>query len=179
MSLAANTYTTPTSLKAVSPQTALSPSHSDNDDEAIEFDPATGEVQLGGERVVLLSRQQSKLFVILAESYPKPITKRNALNLMYSEDTETGDKTIDIHLCRTRKKLNAAGITNLIAARWGGWVVLTRPVSLPNGFRRTTTNVKFSLTAMNALRELLERCIERPADAPLVDQVWRVLEGHV
>ncbi len=74
----------------------------------IEYDPATREVRVGSELLVLTATEQSILELLLRRS-PAVVQRRSiALHVWDEEADAVGSNTIDVHVARIRAKLASA-----------------------------------------------------------------------
>jgi DNA-binding response OmpR family regulator len=76
----------------------------------LRFDPATREVQLGGERPVLTHTELAILEILMRRS-PAVVERRSiALHVWDEEADALGSNTIDVHLARLRAKLTSGRV---------------------------------------------------------------------
>jgi DNA-binding response OmpR family regulator len=74
----------------------------------IEYDPATREVRVGSEALVLTATEQSILELLMRRS-PAVVQRRSiALHVWDEEADAVGSNTIDVHIARLRAKLASA-----------------------------------------------------------------------
>lgn len=79
------------------------------------IDRARREVTVDGERVDL-TRVELDLLLALAHRVGEPVARRSLLATVLDPEREATERTLDVHVCRLRKKL---GDTALIETVWG------------------------------------------------------------
>ncbi len=84
-----------------------------------------------GDRKMDLSRREYTLLELLFLRRGMVLTKSAFLNHIYAGMEEAGEKTIDVIICRIRKKFEAAGVPRLIDTIWGCGHVLHDPGPSP------------------------------------------------
>ncbi len=94
---------------------------------ALELNPATHEVRLGGQPVPLSAREFALLAALLAR--PGAVLSRAQLEeKLYGWNEEVESNTVDVHLSALRKKLGAGVIRNI---RGVGWMIGTPSTATP------------------------------------------------
>jgi two-component system response regulator MtrA len=81
----------------------------------LRLDLARREVAVDG-RAVELTRVEFELLAALARRVDAPVTRRWLVENVLDPDREGGERTLDVHVSRLRKKLGAGG---LIETVWG------------------------------------------------------------
>ena len=84
------------------------------------------EIRVSGQRMVV-SRREFAVLELLFLKQGVILNKTAFLNHLYSTDDEPEIKTIDVIICRLRKKLAAAGVPTLIDTVWGCGYILREP----------------------------------------------------
>ena len=84
------------------------------------------EVRVRGERL-LVSRREFAVLELLFLKQGTILNKTAFLNHLYCGAEEPEMKTIDVIICRLRKKLAAAGVGTLIDTVWGCGYILREP----------------------------------------------------
>ena len=98
------------------------------------LDLDTHQVSVGGAPVHLTGKEYAVL-ELLVMWRGVVLTKDIFLNHLYGGMNERGMKIIDVFICKLRKKLAAAGVSNLIETVWGCGYILRMPeVSTYPGF---------------------------------------------
>ena len=138
--------------------------------EGIMFNSDMGLI-LDGCAYTTFSRQEAAVFQVLAARFPRVVSKRDLLDIVWEEeDPEIGPRALDVKICRMRRRLKQAGIRECIATVYARGVQLTVPVELVPAPPKQR-EVVFTGPGITHLRELLRRCGDRPADAELAEQV--------
>jgi two-component system cell cycle response regulator CtrA len=91
-----------------------------------ELDMARRELRVHGRRV-LVSRREFGVLELLFLKQGVVLTKTAFLNHLYCGADEPELKTIDVIICRLRKKLAIAGVPTLIDTVWGCGYILRDP----------------------------------------------------
>jgi len=89
------------------------------------------EVRVHGEKLPV-SRREFAVLELLFLKHGVILNKTAFLNHLYCGTEEPEMKTIDVIICRLRKKLTAAGVPTLIDTVWGCGYILREPVQMPN-----------------------------------------------
>ena len=76
---------------------------------------------------MVVSRREFAVLELLFLKQGVILNKTAFLNHLYSTDDEPEIKTIDVIICRLRKKLAAAGVPTLIDTVWGCGYILREP----------------------------------------------------
>jgi two-component system cell cycle response regulator CtrA len=87
------------------------------------------EVRVRGERLVILRREFSVLELLFLKQ-GTILNKTAFLNHLYCGADEPDMKTIDVIICRLRKKLAVAGVPTLVDTVWGCGYILREPPML-------------------------------------------------
>jgi two-component system cell cycle response regulator CtrA len=87
------------------------------------------EVRVSGQRLVV-SRREFAVLELLFLKQGSILNKIAFLNHLYCGSDEPEMKTIDVIICRLRKKLAAAGVPTLIDTVWGSGYILREPLSI-------------------------------------------------
>ncbi len=87
------------------------------------------EVQVRGQRLVV-SRREFAVLELLFLKQGTILNKTAFLNHLYCGTEEPEMKTIDVIICRLRKKLAAAGVPTLVDTVWGCGYILREPSPL-------------------------------------------------
>jgi two-component system cell cycle response regulator CtrA len=90
----------------------------------------TRDVRVDGTRLAL-SRREYGVLELLFLKQGTILTKGYFLNHLYTGTDEPEMKTIDVIVCRLRKKLAAAGVPTLIDTVWGSGYILRDPPATP------------------------------------------------
>jgi len=90
----------------------------------------TRDVRVDGTRLSL-SRREYGVLELLFLKQGTILTKGYFLNHLYTGTEEPEMKTIDVIVCRLRKKLAAAGVPTLIDTVWGSGYILRDPPATP------------------------------------------------
>jgi two-component system, cell cycle response regulator CtrA len=88
------------------------------------------DVRVNGTRLPLSRREYSVLELLFLRQ-GMILTKGTFLNHLYCGSEEPEMKTIDVIVCRLRKKLAAAGVSTLIDTVWGSGYILREPQAAP------------------------------------------------
>jgi two-component system cell cycle response regulator CtrA len=92
----------------------------------VELDMGSREVRVNGGRLALSRREYSVLELLFLRK-GTILTKSTFLNQLYAGSEEPEMKTIDVIVCRLRKRLATAGVPALIDTVWGSGYVLRDP----------------------------------------------------
>ena len=87
---------------------------------ALDLDPATREVWVGGERVRLAAKEYALLRVLITE--PRRVfTKGELLRAVWGIEANCGvrTRTLDSHASRLRRRLNGAPDRHFVVNVWG------------------------------------------------------------
>ena len=101
------------------------------------------EVRVRGERLVV-SRREFAVLELLFLKQGTILNKTAFLNHLYCGADEPEMKTIDVIICRLRKKLAVAGVPTLVDTVWGCGYILREPSTLPE---TVSTKAAMSLAA--------------------------------
>ena len=74
----------------------------------LAIDTETKSVTLGGLRVPL-TRKEYRILFLLIENRERHFTRQQILDSVWDEDTYVGDRSVDVHIARLRKKLGKYG----------------------------------------------------------------------
>ncbi|WP_394850799.1 response regulator transcription factor [Pendulispora brunnea] len=85
---------------------------------ALRIDRARREVQWKGERIEL-TRVEFEFLSALAERPGEAMTRRALAERALDPERDGGERTLDVHVSRLRKKLAQMGETSLIETVWG------------------------------------------------------------
>jgi two-component system, cell cycle response regulator CtrA len=96
----------------------------------VEINMNSRDVRVGGVRLSLSRREYSVLELLFLRQ-GMILTKGTFLNHLYCGTEEPEMKTIDVIVCRLRKKLAAAGVPTLIDTVWGSGYILREPQAVP------------------------------------------------
>jgi two-component system cell cycle response regulator CtrA len=96
----------------------------------VELNMHTRDVRVNGARLSL-SRREYGVLELLFLKHGTILTKGYFLNHLYTGSEEPEMKTIDVIVCRLRKKLAAAGVATLIDTVWGSGYILRDPPATP------------------------------------------------
>ena len=88
------------------------------------------EVTANGQKLSLTRREFSTLELLFLRQ-GAILTKATFLNHLYCGSEEPEVKSVDVTICRVRKKLAAAGVPNLIDTVWGCGYILRAPDTAP------------------------------------------------
>jgi two-component system, cell cycle response regulator CtrA len=89
----------------------------------VELNMNSRDVRVNGARLSLSRREYSVLELLFLKQ-GTILTKGTFLNHLYTGSDEPEMKTIDVIVCRLRKKLAAAGVPTLIDTVWGSGYIL-------------------------------------------------------
>jgi two-component system cell cycle response regulator CtrA len=103
-----------------------------------ELDMARRELRVHGKRVPV-SRREFGVLELLFLKQGVILTKTAFLNHLYCGADEPELKTIDVIICRLRKKLAVAGVPTLIDTVWGCGYILRDPGEAMASMERATT----------------------------------------
>jgi two-component system cell cycle response regulator CtrA len=92
-----------------------------------ELNLGTHEMHIDGRKVPITRREFSVLELLFMKQ-EEVVTKEDFLNHLYTGSDEPDQKALDIIVCRLRKKLAAAGVSDLIDTVWGCGYILHEPV---------------------------------------------------
>jgi two-component system, cell cycle response regulator CtrA len=92
----------------------------------VELNMDSRDVTVNGARLAL-SRREYGVLELLFLKQGMILTKGTFLNHLYCGSDEPEMKTIDVIVCRLRKKLAAAGVPTLIDTVWGSGYILREP----------------------------------------------------
>jgi two-component system cell cycle response regulator CtrA len=92
----------------------------------VELNMKSRDVRVNGARLSL-SRREYGVLELLFLKQGMILTKGTFLNHLYCGSEEPEMKTIDVIVCRLRKKLAAAGVHTLIDTVWGSGYILREP----------------------------------------------------
>jgi two-component system cell cycle response regulator CtrA len=96
----------------------------------VELNMDSRDVVVNGTRLPL-SRREYAVLELLFLKQGMILTKGTFLNHLYYGTEEPEMKTIDVIVCRLRKKLAAAGVPGLIDTVWGSGYILRDPQTVP------------------------------------------------
>jgi two-component system, cell cycle response regulator CtrA len=96
----------------------------------VEINMNSRDVRVDGARLSLSRREYSVLELLFLRQ-GTILTKGTFLNHLYCGTEEPEMKTIDVIVCRLRKKLAAAGVPTLIDTVWGSGYILREPQAAP------------------------------------------------
>jgi two-component system, cell cycle response regulator CtrA len=96
----------------------------------VEINMNSRDVRVNGTRLSLSRREYSVLELLFLRQ-GMILTKGTFLNHLYCGTEEPEMKTIDVIVCRLRKKLAAAGVPTLIDTVWGSGYILREPQAAP------------------------------------------------
>ena len=96
----------------------------------VELNMDSRDVRVGGRRLSLSRREYSVLELLFLKQ-GIILTKGTFLNHLYCGSEEPEMKTIDVIVCRLRKKLAAAGVPALIDTVWGSGYILREAPPAP------------------------------------------------
>jgi two-component system cell cycle response regulator CtrA len=96
----------------------------------VEINMNSRDVRVDGNRLSLSRREYSVLELLFLRQ-GMILTKGTFLNHLYCGTEEPEMKTIDVIVCRLRKKLAAAGVPTLIDTVWGSGYILREPQAAP------------------------------------------------
>lgn len=96
----------------------------------VELNMDSHDVRVNGARLPL-SRREYAVLELLFLKQGVILTKGTFLNHLYCGGEEPEMKTIDVIICRLRKKLAAAGVPALIDTVWGSGYILREAPNLP------------------------------------------------
>lgn len=96
----------------------------------VEINMNSRDVRVNGARLSLSRREYSVLELLFLRQ-GMILTKGTFLNHLYCGSDEPEMKTIDVIVCRLRKKLAAAGVPALIDTVWGSGYILREPQAAP------------------------------------------------
>jgi two-component system cell cycle response regulator CtrA len=96
----------------------------------VEINMNSRDVRVNGTRLSLSRREYSVLELLFLRQ-GTILTKGTFLNHLYCGTEEPEMKTIDVIVCRLRKKLAAAGVPTLIDTVWGSGYILREPQAAP------------------------------------------------
>jgi two-component system cell cycle response regulator CtrA len=96
----------------------------------VEINMNSRDVRVNGTRLPLSRREYSVLELLFLRQ-GMILTKGTFLNHLYCGSEEPEMKTIDVIVCRLRKKLAAAGVATLIDTVWGSGYILREPQAAP------------------------------------------------
>jgi two-component system cell cycle response regulator CtrA len=96
----------------------------------VELNMNSREVRVNGARLPL-SRREYAVLELLFLKQGVILTKGTFLNHLYCGTEEPEMKTIDVIICRLRKKLATAGVPALIDTVWGSGYILREAPTLP------------------------------------------------
>lgn len=97
----------------------------------VELSLERREVTVRGQRLVI-SRREFAVLELLFLKQGTILNKTAFLTHLYCGTDEPEMKTIDVIICRLRKKLAAAGVGELVDTVWGCGYILREPSSLPD-----------------------------------------------
>lgn len=98
----------------------------------VELSLERREVTVRGERLVV-SRREFAVLELLFLKQGQILNKTAFLNHLYCGADEPEMKTIDVIICRLRKKLATAGVPTLVDTVWGCGYILREPPALVGG----------------------------------------------
>lgn len=91
-------------------------------DQGLEIDTAAQRVSMEG-RAVALGPTEYRLLVTLVEARDRVLTRSQLLDRVWGRDSETDTRTVDVHIGRLRKALDAGGAAARIeTVRGSGYV---------------------------------------------------------
>lgn len=96
----------------------------------VELNMDSRDVRVNGARLPL-SRREYAVLELLFLKQGVILTKGTFLNHLYCGTEEPEMKTIDVIICRLRKKLAAAGVPTLVDTVWGSGYILRDAPELP------------------------------------------------
>jgi two-component system cell cycle response regulator CtrA len=96
----------------------------------VELNMKSRDVRVSGARLSL-SRREYGVLELLFLKQGTILTKGTFLNHLYCGGEEPEMKSIDVIVCRLRKKLAAAGVHTLIDTVWGSGYILREPQAMP------------------------------------------------
>ena len=96
----------------------------------VELNMNSRDVRVNGARLSLSRREYSVLELLFLKQ-GTILTKGTFLNHLYTGSEEPEMKTIDVIVCRLRKKLAAAGVPALIDTVWGSGYILREGPTTP------------------------------------------------
>jgi two-component system cell cycle response regulator CtrA len=96
----------------------------------VEIDMATRDVRVNGARLSLSPREYAILELLFLKQ-GVILTKGTILNHLYCGADEPEIKTIDVIICRLRKRLAAAGAPALVTTVWGSGYILREAAGVP------------------------------------------------
>lgn len=96
----------------------------------VELNMDSRDVRVNGARLPL-SRREYAVLELLFLKQGVILTKGTFLNHLYCGSEEPEMKTIDVIICRLRKKLAAAGVPALVDTVWGSGYILREAPQLP------------------------------------------------
>jgi two-component system cell cycle response regulator CtrA len=97
---------------------------------AVELNMDSHDVRVNGTSLSLPPREYSVLELLFLKQ-GTVLTKDMFLNHLYYGAEEPLMNTIDVILCRLRKKLAAAGVSTLIDTVWGSGYIIRKPQATP------------------------------------------------
>jgi two-component system cell cycle response regulator CtrA len=97
---------------------------------SVEIDMARRDVRVNGAQLSLSPREYAILELLFLKQ-GVILTKGTILNHLYCGTDEPEMKTIDVIICRLRKRLAAAGAPALVNTVWGSGYILREPSGLP------------------------------------------------
>jgi two-component system, cell cycle response regulator CtrA len=103
---------------------------------SVELNMNSRDVRVNGLRLSLSRREYSVLELLFLKQ-GVILTKGTFLNHLYCGSEEPEMKTIDVIVCRLRKKLAAAGVPALIDTVWGSGYILREPYTTPANASRS------------------------------------------
>lgn len=134
----------------------------------LELHLGSREVRAGGEPLCLTPKEYALLeLLMLKRGYS--VRKETCLNHLYGAADVPDPKTIDVIVCRLRKKLAAVGLAHMVQSVWGHGFKLADPaltrvpallasrVLQPAYAERASSNVRKSHQAMGAVRPATDR----------------------
>ena len=98
----------------------------------VELSLERREVTVRGERLVV-SRREFAVLELLFLKQGQILNKTAFLNHLYCGADEPEMKTIDVIICRLRKKLATAGVPTLVDTVWGCGYILREPPAIVGG----------------------------------------------